>query len=79
MSKQFEERLMEWGLWYHHNVRLLPDHDLRKQIDFLKRSVDGCLELLALAAKDIQQLEGTRRQLWLPREVEIRGDVRKFG
>lgn len=79
MSRQFEERLTEWAVWYDHNRRLLPEHDLRKQIEFLIRAVDGAFECLALAAKDIQSLEGARRQLWLPREVAIRGDVRKFG
>jgi hypothetical protein len=81
MSADFEERLAEWAVWYHANLPRLPEHDLRKQMDFMKKAVDGCIELLAIAAKDIQFLErrDPLKKLYLPKGVTINGSVKEFG
>jgi hypothetical protein len=81
MSADFEERLGEWAVWYCNNVPRLPEQDLRKQMDFMKKAVDGCFELLAMAAKDIQFLErrDPLKKLYLPKGVTINGSVKEFG
>lgn len=82
MSQVFVERLTEWALWYKEHER--DGGDVHMQIQFLKKAVDGCLELLACAAQDINDLEGRPkealgRRLWTPSGMAVQGDVRRFG
>ena len=82
MSKTLEEQITDWAVWYHKNADDLPENDLRKQINFLKKAIDGCLECLAIATKDIQVLEGRRRmdnKLWMPGDVRIEHRLTDLG
>lgn len=81
MSQGLEDRLAEWAVWFHENKRRIPAKDVQKQNLFLLKAVDGCIEMLALAAKDIQELESRspRNKLWLPAGVEMKGDLTRFG
>jgi len=81
MSRQTEERLIEWATWYHENVKRIPPENLKKRCDFLALTVDGCLELLTRVCEDLRIAEGrpTSKRLWLPDGVKVTGDVRKFG
>lgn len=81
MSAEAEDRLGEWAIWFHQNKRRIPPEDLKKQNLFLLKAMDGCLEVLALALKDIQELERRHplKQLWLPKDVAVNGDLTKFG
>lgn len=83
MSKRFEERLTEWALWFHENKDRSCNASLPDQIKFQAKAIDGLLECLALAAKDIQNLEhraGERsNHLWLPGKVNITGDLGRRG
>lgn len=80
MSAEFEKRVSEWALWYteHRNDGMSID----KRIAFMQKSIDGLLECLAIAAKDIQRLEGRngnldlKRQLLLPRGVVLHNPLR---
>ena len=66
MSKLLEERLSDWVLWYNYHLKTLPKADLIKRCAFLEKSMTGALECLLIAAKDIKDLEGVRRQLYMP-------------
>lgn len=79
MSQTFDDRLEEWLKWWNHNQQLVPPMDLKKRLDFHDKALHGAFELLAIARYDLERLEGARRKLLLPRGVEVRGDVRKFG
>lgn len=73
MSQEFVERLTDWSKWYHYQKDSARDFD--KEMEFLKRSIDGCLELLAIAAADIKALEtGTVRStiLYTPSGLTVR-------
>lgn len=76
MSQEFEKRLGEWAIWYHeHKSTVRSSEDFEKVKDFLIRAVDGSLELLAMAAKDIQDLERVRRptvEIVLPKGIIAR-------
>jgi hypothetical protein len=52
-----------------------------KRLQFYEKTIDGLLELVAIAAEDIRILEGRHKSkhLWIPNGVEYSGDVRKFG
>ena len=52
-----------------------------KRLQFYEKTIDGLLELVAIAAEDIRVLEGRHKSasLWIPNGIEYSGDVRKFG
>ena len=81
MSRETDERIAEWSVWFTSNYKRIPQGDLGKQNQFLLKSVDGLLEIAARLAKDVQLLE--RRdpigRLWLPKEVSVHGNMTKFG
>ena len=56
MSRLLDHRVTEWGVWYHHNKT--RQGDLGLKVQFLQKALDGAIELLAIATKDIQRLEG---------------------
>ena len=74
MSKLLEERLSDWVVWYNHNLKTLPKQDVIKRAAFLEKAMIGALECLLIAAKDIKDLEGVRRQLYLPSGALLRDD-----
>jgi hypothetical protein len=81
MSQETEERLAEWAVWFHQNKKRIPPGNLAKQNLFLLKSVDGCLEVIAMLLKDVQLLEHRSPigQLWLPKGMDVHGDITKFG
>lgn len=58
MSQTLERRITEWAEWYHNNHDRIPKENLVKRCEFLEIVVDGMIEIVAIAAKDIQRLEG---------------------
>ena len=76
MSTDFEEKLSEWAHWYFEHCN--DSGDVHMQILFLKKAMDGCMDLLSLAAKDIQALEqrGKSQSLFTPGQIRIRGGLR---
>jgi len=81
MSQDLEHRLTEWAVWFHQNKPRIPPENLKKRIEFLELALDGCFECVAIATKDIQQMENRPKsaRLWLPSGVQASGDFRRFG
>lgn len=79
MSRRTDERFVELVKWWRFHRSTLPPEDLRKRCDFLETMCTNLLELFAMTTEDIEGLEGARRKLYLPRSVEVRGDVTRFG
>ena len=81
MSNLLDQRLTEWGLWFMENRTRVPPENIRKRQDFMDKAIQGLIECMAIAVKDIQELErrDPRKQLWLPKTVDVSGDLRKFG
>lgn len=81
MTRATEERIEEWGKWYHHHKDNIPD--LKKRTEFQTLAIDGLFEIMARMAKDIQNVElkaGCRsHHLYLPTGVSVSGDMRNFG
>lgn len=74
MSKLLEQQLTDWTLWFNYNYKTLPKADLLKRVAFLEKALEGCLECLLIAAKDIKNVEGVRRQLYMPAGVSLLDD-----
>ena len=86
MSALLDKRAAEWALWYNEHCR--KPMPLDKRMEFQQKSIDGLLEILAIATKDIQRLEGrngnaeveqllrehygSQRRIVLPRGVVLR-------
>lgn len=84
MSRETELRVIDWVQWFHYNKDRIPQHDLRKQNEFLMKAVDGCLELLTRVCEDLRIAEGrpTSKRLWLPdgmRHISDSGKVSRYG
>jgi hypothetical protein len=81
MARDLEKRTVEWGVWYHENKNRIPRMDFERRLAFYEKTIDGLIELLAIAAEDIRTLEGRKRSntLYMPNGVAVTGDIRKFG
>ena len=81
MARDLERRITEWGLWFHENKGRIPPMNYDKRLQFYEKTIDGLLEIVAIAAEDIRILEGRSKSkhLWVPNGIEYSGDVRKFG
>lgn len=82
MSTEFDQKFDEWHTWaFEHKD---DGGDIHQQIKFLKKALEGTLELLAHAAHDIRALEGRPKEslgqpLYLPGHLRVLGDLRRFG
>lgn len=81
MSRESEQRITEWVLWFHeHRGYVERNPDPEKSKEFLIKAVDGAFECIALALTDIQNLENRRKagdvpahgQILLPRIHQFR-------
>lgn len=81
MSDLLDQRVTEWGLWYMEHKDLIPEKDVLKQNEFLRKALMGVIECLSIATKDIQELErrDPRKQLWLPKGMAMQGSMKHFG
>ena len=75
MSKEFEDRYADWFKWWkeHYN----DTDNLEQQVKFLRKAVEGMMELLAHATRDIRALEGRPKHdlgqpLYLPGPMRVR-------
>lgn len=81
MARELEKRIMEWGLWFHENKKRIPPMNYDKRLQFYEKTIDGLLEIVAIAAEDLRTVEGRAKSnvLWLPSGIEGKGDYRRFG
>lgn len=78
-EKPLEQRLADTAAWFFNNKDRIPPMDLAKRVEFLTKTCWLLIEICALQTDRIHQAEGKSSQLWLPRGLNARGDVRKFG
>jgi len=76
-----EKRLIETAVWFHRNKDRIPRENLGKRLDFLEKSLDIHIELVAMLVDRMQLSEGRpkSRNLWIPNGMEVTGDLNKFG
>tara|TARA_R100001530_G_scaffold96937_2_gene67334 strand:+ start:540 stop:839 length:300 start_codon:yes stop_codon:yes gene_type:complete len=75
-----ERRMIDTAVWFHKNKDRIPREALDKRVDFLEKTVDIFLEMMAMSMDRIQKAEGRRKSdsLWLPNGMTMTGDVREF-
>jgi hypothetical protein len=78
-GKILEQRLADTAAWFFANKDRIPLDNLAAKQKFLEKAVWMLIEIAALQADRIHQLEGNGSSLWLPKGLAVRGDVKKFG
>lgn len=64
-----ERRLIDTAVWFHKNKDRIPRNEVERRLDFLFKTLDIHLELVALLVDRMQLAEGRKKSdsLWLPR------------
>jgi hypothetical protein len=72
-----ERRLAETAVWFFKNMEYIPLDNLASRQAFLQKSFWILLEIQALM---LERMRGDKESsLWLPKGMEIAGDIKKFG
>ena len=63
-----EKRLIDTAVWYHRNKDRIPRNAVEKRLEFLEKTFDIFLELVAMSTERMQLNEGRHKSasLWLP-------------
>ena len=78
-DKILEQRLADTAGWFFANKDRIPLDNLASKQKFLEKTCWLLIEICALQTERIHELEGNKGGLWLPRGMQVHGDVRKFG
>jgi len=75
-----EKRLIDTAVWYHKNKDTIPKSNVEKRVEFLEKTFDIFLELIAMQVERTQRVEGYGSDsLWLPKGMTYSGDLKDFG
>lgn len=78
-NKILEQRLADTAAWFFANKDRIPLDNLASKQKFLEKTCWLLIEICALQAERLHEIEGGRTQLWLPRGMQVTGDIKKFG
>lgn len=76
-----ERRLIDTAIWFHRNKPRLARENVLGRLAFLEQTCDILVEMLALVTERLQVAEGREKHasLWIPKGMNGRGDMAKFG
>tara|TARA_Y100000310_G_C20338230_1_gene648534 strand:- start:294 stop:590 length:297 start_codon:yes stop_codon:yes gene_type:complete len=76
-----EKRLIDTAVWYHKNKDRIPRSNVEKRLEFLEKTFDIFIEMMAMQVERVQQMEGysSSDSLWLPIGMSFDGDLKKYG
>lgn len=78
-DKILEQRLADTAAWFFANKDRISPIDVGTKCQFLEKTCWLLIEICALQAERIHQIEGRSTHLWLPAGINARGDVKRFG
>lgn len=73
-----ERRLADLTLWFYKNKSEIARDNLAARQAFLEKAFWTLLEVNALLLERTRENQGSTN-LWLPKGVQVNGDLRKFG
>jgi len=79
MSGRLDKKLEEFATWYKYNEGTIPRENLPKRIDFYEKAMASMFDILVQTSRDLADLEGPRRRLWLPKGMELHVNGSKVG
>jgi hypothetical protein len=74
--------MADLAIWYYKNVNDIPRDNLAAKQAFFEKAFWCMLEVQALLLERNHELEAAKRgmsSLWLPKGLDVQGDLRKFG
>lgn len=74
-----EQRLADTAAWFFNNKDRIPLDNFASRASFMEKTNWLLIEIGALLLERIHELEGGKSTLWLPKGMNARGDVKKFG
>jgi len=76
-----EKRLVDTAVWYHKNKDRIPRNAVEKRLDFLEKTFDIFLEMIAMSVERTQLLEGRSKSenLWLPNGIVDTKTGKRYG
>jgi hypothetical protein len=76
-----EKRLIDTAVWYHKNKDRIPKEDLGKRLDFMEKTFDIFLEMIAMSVDRMQISEGRSKSenLWLPNGIVDMDTGKRYG
>jgi len=76
-----EKRLIDTAVWYHRNKSRIPRNEVEKRLDFLEKTFDIFLELVAMSVDRVQTMEGRSKSqsLWLPNGIVDMDTGKRYG
>lgn len=81
MSQQLDQKIVDLGVWfnYHAHEQPIPKENVHGRIEFLTKSIDCIIEILAILAKDIQIMEkrDDRPRIAIPKSITLHGPIRQ--
>lgn len=80
-NKPLEQRLADLTIWFFSNKDDIPKIDVASRALFLEKAVWVLIEIAALQAERLHEIEGKSAGalLWTPSGLRMTGDARKFG
>lgn len=81
-QRPLEQRIADLAIWYYKNVKHIPTDNLAAKQAFFEKAFWCMIEVQALLIERNHELEAAKRgmsNLWLPKGIDVQGDLRKFG
>ena len=80
-NRIMERRLADLTVWYYKNRDSIAPDNLAARERFLEKTIWILIEVMALQAERLHELEGRGRSknLYLPRGVMVNGSVKEYG
>ena len=75
-DKNLEQRIADTAACFFANKDRITLDNLASKQKFLEKAVWLLIEICALQTERIHELEGGKNLLWLPRGMQVKGDVR---
>ena len=77
-NNPLEQRMADLSVWFYKNVDHIPRDNLAARQMFMEKAFWTMMEIQALLLERIRETSGSKA-LFIPRGINVEGDVREFG
>ena len=76
-----EKRLVDTAVWFHKNKARIPRENLGARVDFIEKTFDIFIEMMALSVDRMQMMAGREKSanLWLPSGIVDKDTGQRYG
>jgi hypothetical protein len=76
-NRPLEQRMADLTVWFYKNVEHIPRDNLAARQVFLEKAMWTMVEIQAMLLERIRETTGSKG-LFIPRGINVEGDVREF-